>query len=253
MIKLFRNIRKSLLSEGKTSKYFKYAIGEIVLVVIGILIALQINNWNDLRKEHASEHRLLEALNEEFRSNLEILEQTISFNDSIIAKSLELGEFTAPELEHFDEKAISKLMVRVFKDDIKYIPNQGSIDDIFYSGKLSILRDTNLRKALSTWQSSLEGVKNQEKYVLDRRDIAHRYFLDNGNFRRHLNLMGLQSAGVTPSKFPNNSFNFLEQQSFESNLYLFIVASINLNENYYARLKQDIELIIDNTKKGMDK
>ena len=50
MIKFFRHIRKSLLNEGKTSKYFKYAIGEIVLVVIGILIALQINNWNESRK-----------------------------------------------------------------------------------------------------------------------------------------------------------------------------------------------------------
>ena len=51
MIKFFRHIRKSLLMENKTSKYFKYAIGEIILVVIGILIALQINNWNENRKE----------------------------------------------------------------------------------------------------------------------------------------------------------------------------------------------------------
>ena len=50
MIKFFRNIRKNLVAENKTSKYFKYAIGEIVLVVIGILIALQINNWNESRK-----------------------------------------------------------------------------------------------------------------------------------------------------------------------------------------------------------
>lgn len=49
MIKLFRNIRQNLLNEGKTSKYLKYTIGEIVLVVIGILIALQINNWNEYR------------------------------------------------------------------------------------------------------------------------------------------------------------------------------------------------------------
>ena len=47
MIKIFRNIRKSLLNEGKTGKYFRYAIGEIILVVIGILIALQVNNWNN--------------------------------------------------------------------------------------------------------------------------------------------------------------------------------------------------------------
>jgi hypothetical protein len=50
MIKLFRNIRQNLLAEGKMSKYFKYAIGEIILVVIGILIALSINNWNEERK-----------------------------------------------------------------------------------------------------------------------------------------------------------------------------------------------------------
>ncbi|WP_229741447.1 DUF6090 family protein, partial [Planktosalinus lacus] len=47
MIKFFRKIRQNLLNEGKTTRYFKYAIGEIVLVVIGILIALQINNWNE--------------------------------------------------------------------------------------------------------------------------------------------------------------------------------------------------------------
>lgn len=51
MIKFFRKIRQNLLSEGNTGKYFKYAIGQIVLVVIGILIALSINNWNEERKE----------------------------------------------------------------------------------------------------------------------------------------------------------------------------------------------------------
>ena len=50
MIKFFRNIRQNLLIENKTGKYLKYAIGEIFLVVIGILIALQINNWNEDRK-----------------------------------------------------------------------------------------------------------------------------------------------------------------------------------------------------------
>ena len=51
MIKFFRKIRQDLLSTGKTGKYLKYAIGEIVLVVIGILIALSINNWNENRKQ----------------------------------------------------------------------------------------------------------------------------------------------------------------------------------------------------------
>ena len=62
MIKFFRHIRKNLLNEGKTSKYFKYAIGEIILVVIGILIALQINNWNELRKYDRLKDNYLERL-----------------------------------------------------------------------------------------------------------------------------------------------------------------------------------------------
>ena len=61
MIKIFRNIRHKLLSEGKTINYLKYAIGEIVLVVIGILIALQVNNWNEKRK---SDERFLFGLRE---------------------------------------------------------------------------------------------------------------------------------------------------------------------------------------------
>ena len=51
MIKFFRTIRQNLLNEGRTTKYLKYAIGEIVLVLIGILIALTINNWNQERQQ----------------------------------------------------------------------------------------------------------------------------------------------------------------------------------------------------------
>ncbi len=52
MLRFFRRIRQNLISEGKTVKYFKYAIGEIVLVVIGILIALAVNNWNQEKKDY---------------------------------------------------------------------------------------------------------------------------------------------------------------------------------------------------------
>ncbi len=55
MIKFFRKIRQNLLIENKIGKYLKYAIGEIILVVIGILFALSINNWNESRKDSISE------------------------------------------------------------------------------------------------------------------------------------------------------------------------------------------------------
>jgi len=70
MIKLFRNIRQHLIQENKMGKYFKYAIGEIILVVIGILIALQINNWNEGRKAQNSKTQYYAQLLEEIKLDI---------------------------------------------------------------------------------------------------------------------------------------------------------------------------------------
>ena len=64
MIKFFRHIRRSLIQENKMGKYFKYAIGEILLVVIGILIALQFNNWNEQRKHKQAINETITAIEE---------------------------------------------------------------------------------------------------------------------------------------------------------------------------------------------
>jgi hypothetical protein len=62
MIKFFRKIRQGLLAENKFTKYLAYAFGEIILVVIGILIALQLHNWSDYKKERIAETKLLQNL-----------------------------------------------------------------------------------------------------------------------------------------------------------------------------------------------
>ena len=80
MIKLFRNIRKKLAAENKIPAYLRYAIGEIVLVVIGILIALQINNWNENRKKSLQEVYYLNQLLEDFKYNKSMVKWHINFN-----------------------------------------------------------------------------------------------------------------------------------------------------------------------------
>ncbi|MEJ1224133.1 DUF6090 family protein [Sediminicola sp. 1XM1-17] len=75
MIKFFRKIRQNLLSEGKTGKYLKYAIGEIILVVIGILIALQLNNLNENKKNDVFEKEILSQIQENLKSDKLVLKQ----------------------------------------------------------------------------------------------------------------------------------------------------------------------------------
>lgn len=245
MISFLRKIRQKLLKQNKVTQYLAYAIGEIFLVVIGILIALQVNNWNENRKNQETEQKLLKALLQEFESNSEILGEAIALNDAIIQKSMKLGEYTGPNLpENASEKELSDLMVGVFKMEAHYFPNQGTIEEIINSGSLSIFSDPALRKAISAWQSHLELIKNQESYVIKRRDIGHEFFLKNGNFRRHLSIINESLIETTPSRFPPNDFKFLENQEFESQLYLFIVASKNLNQNFYYPLKDNIESIV---------
>ena len=79
MIKFFRNIRKKLLVEGKTLNYLKYAIGEIVLVVIGILIALQVNNWNEKRKLNTERIKLVKELISDFKITNSRLTESIDY------------------------------------------------------------------------------------------------------------------------------------------------------------------------------
>jgi len=78
MIKFFRKIRQNMIKENRTSKYLLYAIGEIVLVVIGILIALSINNWNEQRKNANQELKLLQSFNIGLEKDLADIDSNIS-------------------------------------------------------------------------------------------------------------------------------------------------------------------------------
>jgi hypothetical protein len=113
MIKLFRNIRQNLLAEGKITKYFKYAIGEIVLVVIGILIALQINTNSENNKKQQFEITILKNIKED------ILADKLDYNQNLIYTKLEL----------FNEKLLFDFLM-----DERIVP----FDTIDYSSALGI-------------------------------------------------------------------------------------------------------------------
>ncbi|MDX1592301.1 MAG: DUF6090 family protein [Balneolaceae bacterium] len=101
-MKFFRHLRKAFMEENKIRKYTLYAIGEILLVVIGILIALQVNNWNEERKAHQISDKTLMSLETELQEAKTYLENMVRFNNQVLVKS-ELyiyDEFSRDSLEN---------------------------------------------------------------------------------------------------------------------------------------------------------
>ena len=87
MIKFFRSLRRKLLESGNLKKYLLYSIGEIILVVVGILIALQINNWNEFRKLRSLEKEYLIDLKKEFLQNKAGVAENIEYHEFLLSNS----------------------------------------------------------------------------------------------------------------------------------------------------------------------
>ncbi len=155
MIPFFRKIRQKLLTENKLSKYLLYAIGEIVLVVIGILIALSINNWNELRKETNLEQTYYCSLLKDMEQDVIQINQKTALNQSRIDSGNNLFEllmresFTPNEVQNLVRASIEK-SVSTFK------PTIDTFEDLKSSGRLGLLKDQKLKKHLLYYYSLMD-------------------------------------------------------------------------------------------------
>jgi len=141
MIKFFRKIRYNLMSENKTSKYLKYAIGEILLVVVGILIALQINNWNENRKERSLESASLLGIKAELEHTLKELNSDIEDMDRSYKASKDV-------LQYINEKPVANdSMYEDFYDmtTFNYFFPKTSNYETLKSGGLNNIRSDSIR------------------------------------------------------------------------------------------------------------
>ncbi len=179
MIKFFRKIRQSLVNENKVSKYLLYAIGEIILVVIGILIALQINNANEQRKERAAEQLILKQLLSEFNSNLVQLDQKVVIREEMMRSARQFFDLIDhPELR--DKDTIDHLLA----ETIPYATFDPIINDLAASGELKLIRNPELKQALTRWSSNVKDLREEEdiwKYY--RNEIYMPFLIEHYQFR----------------------------------------------------------------------
>ncbi len=163
MIKLFRHARKDLMEKNKTGKYLKYAIGEIILVVIGILIALQINNWNIERLERKNEEMILGDLRVEFLENLKDAERVLLGNEGIYNAMSTIQKNIAQK--NYEKQKFDSLMYYVF-DWFDYTPKPGASNNLINSGNLNLVRNKKLRKLLTLWSGVEDELDDDENLAL---------------------------------------------------------------------------------------
>ncbi len=159
MIKFFRHIRKSLLSEGKTAKYFKYAIGEIILVVIGILIALQINNWNEEKKGRTELNQYLSSLKENIKNDVIIL-------DSLIQRRELTVKYCKKEQLNFLNKTFNLNDTQYALNayvDFYFKPNTSAYDALKNSTYLGKINGTDLNNLVIDYYAKTYQIAETEK------------------------------------------------------------------------------------------
>jgi len=152
MIKIFRHIRKSLLMEDKTGKYLKYAIGEIVLVVIGILIALQVNNWNETRVEQLRMTEYAKSLIQDLNNDLKML------NVSRIQAAANYQDIDSLKayIQSTSIESLSNTHLFMLTNDLMYRPfkwNRSTFDELKNSGSLRYITNDSLKTKLIAYQT----------------------------------------------------------------------------------------------------
>ena len=147
MIKFFRTIRQRMLNENRFSRYFLYAIGEIVLVVIGILIALQINNWNQRSREHRAGVDLLEQVHSDLMQDTTDFRAIVQRNAALRE---EIKELLTTLYDGVDSIGQVKRMSNVYDRalDQTFSPHDNTYRSMVSTGTLGYIRNDTLKEAI---------------------------------------------------------------------------------------------------------
>ena len=193
MIKFFRKIRYDLMEKNKTGKYFKYAIGEILLVVIGILIALQINNWNENRINNLKETAILATIHKEFKQNKKQLDSVV-YGHKIAYRSCSKIISLFPIRSKPEPAVLDSLSVQLFNSygGVTFNPSQTSINALSSSSSFNIIKNENLRDLLISWKDLIMDYQEEEEsssqYMSNRYDpYLSKHFDFNFNFKDERN------------------------------------------------------------------
>ena len=245
MVKLLRGFREKMVMRKQVLRYLAYALGEIVLVVLGILFALQINNWNESRKLAMEEQALLSDLKVEFEENLIAVQNDYNQNLKGLKDSLIPNEHNDRLLAQM--QSWSSLNLKL-----------GITEQTLSSGKLSILQNERLRYLLSQWPGIITNIEEDNKirleHIMQELGIELGRFYPMKNMDRYVDL-GFWTKDYDRERLPASKLSGKLEATNKLNLESLMYSHIN-NTDYVllndVEIKDLIQNILNHIEKSID-
>ncbi|MFY0697962.1 MAG: hypothetical protein JXR11_08940 [Balneola sp.] len=202
------------MEQNKVRTYFLYAVGEIALVMIGILLALQVNNWNEYRKERTQEEKSLHALLKEFENSKTDFQRVIAQNDTIYQHIESIYNHTGNKWDgslsrHESDSLMNRLLGGVTSD-----VSTSYLDELLNTGRIQIIQNEQLQNLLTNWNTELVDHKVEtearmrESLSFDAVPFVHKHYtLYIGRVKRNIS---------TPSGFDFDYTRIYQMQKFEN-------------------------------------
>lgn len=222
MIKFFRKIRQQLLSQSKFSKYMIYAIGEIILVVIGILIALKVNNWNERQNNLKYEQSILIELKKELENNLKQLEEKRFMRKDLVMGSTQWiinlmeNEDLIVDLDTIHHHLSRTLIVP------SYDPMISITSELINSGNLRLIQNAELRTKLTQWPNlANDFVRDEEEFVTFMYEHYMIFLIQNYKLQPLVNELQNDDAIYNIIKTKKKDFNLMVKENTNELNHLF--------------------------------
>lgn len=172
MLRFLRQIRKRLMQQNNVRTYIFYAIGEILLVVVGILIALQVNNWNEKRIAQEQEKSTLISLNQEAENNITIIDKCINdIKKEILGAEIIRSEIS-PEFPDISADSLNHLLGITGVTQRCFVSTD-IVDELQSSGNLKMIREVAIRRQVGVWLSALDDLQQEQQEWL--REFSREY------------------------------------------------------------------------------
>ena len=247
MLRFFRQIRQRLLTDNKFSKYLLYAVGEILLVVIGILIALWVNDWNENKKNTAEARFQILKLKDNLRVDKVHLKDVISENTHILEDLI----FCAKVLSNDTTATKSEFSERFqhMSVTLNFIPIRGAFEGLISSGRIQLISNQSLLDNLLTYYNTSSYVSWDSAIKDYARNVISPYLM---NFD-HLPNITAQGDGPGFTQFDISKFSVPGKTTADYKNDQFILNALRLKIHLfegqrlqYEILLKEIDVLIDN-------